>query len=95
MFHAAKIPSCKYLEGCLEENNEIIAQNVGSRMTFLYEMEHLITWAAAVWKMREAKNPKNLFNHFMVVYITLGHDHNMSDSHLVFLKDATVYKSYC
>lgn len=41
---------------------------------------------------KRQRTPTNIFNHFMVVYITLGHDHNMSDPHLVFLKDAMVYK---
>lgn len=56
-FHAATIPSCKHLEGWLKKNNKIIAQDKGSRITLLYEMEHLITWGAAAWKMREAKDP--------------------------------------
>lgn len=64
------IPSCKHLEGCLKKTNEIIAQNIGSRITLPYEMKCLVTWGVAVWKMREAKTPKDLFNHFMVVFIT-------------------------
>lgn len=34
-----------------------VSQNRGSGITLVYEMEPLITWGVAVWKMREAKNP--------------------------------------